>query len=682
MNFLVVLVPLYILVRLFYLTFLHPYYYTLGGGEEPYVGMIGLEILKGPHFPLHEYLISDYQPGSFIVALLSAPFYVLLGPTSFATKIVSALLSLGAMVFWVRLIQKYVNARAALFFGLIFAFSPPGFTQFSITALGYHSESIFFSAACLYFLFNIICQPSESKEMWRSYAFLGFFAGLGLCFAMIFGVTLLAILIFWFLKDKGFFLKRNFRVLPLFFLIGFLPWFAFNIPNQFSGFDVYQKPIWEHFTLHNLVLSVTQFKSSVLFHFPVSFASPFWGMAPGIKKMAGIPYAFFFLAATSFALFFLIRKKEKQLLIQFSLLFGALFLLIVQGGGFFSPRYMIPLHPIVFFLSAFGCDAILRHCERGACSPVFLREASSNLFNLPVGLFTMALISLFLFTHQFVLTSEYRGRIFSTKGYAYQWIDDTVCEKIDLCLETYPELQKNLSKEDLNDFSSEFARKVADSLEGENLLGELRELALKLPKGFDRYFYYFLGRRMALENDTYQVALQKIEVVKSVSLKGHKLAALGVFDVAVIVHQESNLAALSKETVDYYWRAVGIESAAIWDIEDASDPQFQRLLKKELAGLPESSKAPFLEGVGRFFHYRWRSFEDAPHFDHFNLESLPLEYQPHVFRGVGRAFSEKAFEWQIADKSWYFEIFIKDLKDDNIREIKRGQEAVLEPLIR
>src|SRR5437879_11484366 len=95
--------------------------------------------------PFTEYRADNYSGGSLVIGALAAGFFLLLGPTLFALKLAPLLLFTLALVFWYWTIQQYVRERVAAYFAILFCASPPLFTTYSVTAMGFHSESIMFS---------------------------------------------------------------------------------------------------------------------------------------------------------------------------------------------------------------------------------------------------------------------------------------------------------------------------------------------------------------------------------------------------------------------------------------------------------------------------------------------------------------------------------------------------------
>src|SRR5438093_1150894 len=148
---------------------------------------------------------------------------------------------------------------------MLFCFSPPLFTDFSVTTMGFHSESIFFSALTVFLLFKML---SEEKPSLAYPVLLGLTAGFGLWFTYIYGLTLLSVLLFWVWHDKGMLQRMHALLFAIGFLVGFSPWIIINMQTHFAGLVIYDKNVWEHFGL-----------------------APFWDGLAHPRKLA--PYEFF-----------------------------------------------------------------------------------------------------------------------------------------------------------------------------------------------------------------------------------------------------------------------------------------------------------------------------------------------------------------------------------------------------
>src|SRR3989441_6505889 len=196
--------------------------------------------------PFTEYRADNYAGGSLVIGALAAGFFVLFGPTLFALKLAPLLVFALALAFWYWTIQRYAGERVAGYFAMLFCFSPPVFTAYSVTAMGFHSESIVFSALTAFLLFKMLSDEMDSPTF---PALLGLTAGFGLWFCYTYGLTLLAMLGFWFWHDRGILRRRRVLWFALGFVVGFSPWISMNLQNNFSGLVVQSKNVWEHFGL-------------------------------------------------------------------------------------------------------------------------------------------------------------------------------------------------------------------------------------------------------------------------------------------------------------------------------------------------------------------------------------------------------------------------------------------------
>src|SRR5438445_3198377 len=241
---------LFVASRLLYVVVIHPTYLLLYAGEELYRGTIAQEILTGLSMPLTEYRADNYALGTLVIGALAAGFFMLFGPTVFALKLAPLLMFTLALAFWYWTIQRAAGERVARYFALLFCFSPPLLTATSVAALGSHSESIVFSALTVLLLFRML---SEEKPSPAYPVLLGLTAGFGLWFAYIYGLTLLALLVFWFWHDKRRFWRPRVLWFVIGFLVGFSPWIIINVQTHFAVLVVKDKSVWEHFGLAYLL---------------------------------------------------------------------------------------------------------------------------------------------------------------------------------------------------------------------------------------------------------------------------------------------------------------------------------------------------------------------------------------------------------------------------------------------
>src|SRR2546425_1295056 len=230
------LLLLFVASRLLYLVLIDPTYLSPQLGGELYRGTIAQELVTGLKMPFIDYRADNYAGGSLVIGALAAGFFLLFGPTIFALKLAPLLVSTLALVFWYWTIRRAAGERVAGYFALLFCFSPPLFTSYSVTTMGFHSESIFFSVLTVFLLFKML---SEEKPSLAYPVLLGLTAGFGLWFDYIYGLTLPALLGFWVLHDKGRFWRPRVLWFALGFAAGFSPWLIINVQTHFAGLVIY-----------------------------------------------------------------------------------------------------------------------------------------------------------------------------------------------------------------------------------------------------------------------------------------------------------------------------------------------------------------------------------------------------------------------------------------------------------
>src|SRR5438132_5409261 len=237
---------LFVASRLLYLLLIDPSYLLTHPGDELYVGTIAQELVTGPTMPFTEYRATNYSLGTLVMGALTSGFFLLFGPTLFALKLAALLLFTFALAFWYWTIRRAAGERVAGYFALLFCFSPPLLTAYSVAAPGGHGESLLFSALTVFLLFRML---SDEKGSPAFPALLGLTAGVGLWFDYIYGLTLLATLGFWLWRDKGRFWRPRVLWFALGFVVSFSPWILFNMQTDFAGLVIHDKTVREHFRL-------------------------------------------------------------------------------------------------------------------------------------------------------------------------------------------------------------------------------------------------------------------------------------------------------------------------------------------------------------------------------------------------------------------------------------------------
>src|SRR5437899_5072453 len=137
---------LFVASRLLYLLLIDPSYLSPQLDDELRVGTMAQELVTGLKMPFTEYRGSNWMLGTLVMGALTSGFFLLFGPTVFALKLAALLVFTLALLFWYQTIRRAAGERVARYFALLFCFSPPLLTAYSVAAPGGHGESLLFSA--------------------------------------------------------------------------------------------------------------------------------------------------------------------------------------------------------------------------------------------------------------------------------------------------------------------------------------------------------------------------------------------------------------------------------------------------------------------------------------------------------------------------------------------------------
>src|SRR3989441_3305935 len=405
---------LFVASHLLYLVLVHPGSLLNYPGEELYRGTIAQELVTGLKLPFTEYRADNYSGGSLVIGALAAGFFLLFGPTLFALKLAPLLVFTLALAFWYWTIQRYAGERVARYFALLFCFSPPLFTAFSVMAMGFHSESIFFSALSLFLLFRMLSDETSSLAY---PVLLGLTAGFGLWFTYIYGLTLLAMLGFWFWYDKGGLWRPHMLWFVLGFLVGFSPWIVINVQNHFAGLVIYDVAIWKHFGLEHLWDGLAHPRKLAPYEFFANIASDDPRHLP--RRAVNLLYSLLLLGPILTAGVLRLRtgrsdpagaNPTRPTLEGFAILYVVVFALALQFSDFKATMYHLPAYPFLFFLVAHS----LARCQDSF--PLVGKKIQT--------VFVSSVVVLALGTHAPLLSLDRSGVALSAKGYSYALMPD------------------------------------------------------------------------------------------------------------------------------------------------------------------------------------------------------------------------------------------------------------------
>ena len=371
--------------------------------------------------------LDRHRWGGVATGILAVPFFLLLGDTLVALRSVIMIISLCTLIVLYLFLYEFFNKRTAIVASLIFILSPPNYTRISYISSGSYSELNFFTFLTIFVFFKIFF-VRKSYAAGYLYALLGFLCGFGFLYDYPFLLTIVCCLFFWFIFDTRFFLRRHFYISLIFFLIGFSPWFLYNIFYKWEGvFVIHGRSIWRLFTSNSLSKSMTQFKDLLLFDIPGYF--DFKDLL--FIKGTYISYAYYFVFAASFLYLAWVHRRSLLRLIFglvplsrfrissgdlpgdiFLIVYSAVFCLVYSLCGFpifppfpireniiFPYKEIFPLTLFIFIIVARSLDIIKKSAHKYgpfifyAClSIIIIITAVANIRLIDLSSFTVSLI--------------------------------------------------------------------------------------------------------------------------------------------------------------------------------------------------------------------------------------------------------------------------------------------------
>ncbi|MBI5375341.1 MAG: hypothetical protein HZA77_07890 [Candidatus Schekmanbacteria bacterium] len=366
--------------------------------EERPLSLLAHDVKDGNiRLPLMFYYYTGGHGGHIVNALLYAPFFILLGDSLFALKLLDLILfSLPALALWYLFLKKYCGTESAVVFSLLYIMSPPYFSLNNIIGWGLHTEMSFFYILFLFLIGNLIYDSDEEgRANFKPLQTLlcGFIGGLslfyGYSFAAVLAVSLLSVYL----------IKRSYHIvkfLVLFFILfpaglGVLLYKIFIVKKYIVL--VHEQPF---IPSPEMGRYLQKFKDLVI-SIPHSFYFKFWDQSSIKPGIMSYEYTLVFLAAFM-AVLFLERKNiysacralvpgerfrldKKQLTPELLILMSSLsFIMMVLLSAFDVPdfipgsnvlynklnfyRYFIPFFPFMFAFIAMVFQRLWRSGKR------------------------------------------------------------------------------------------------------------------------------------------------------------------------------------------------------------------------------------------------------------------------------------------------------------------------------
>jgi hypothetical protein len=563
--------------------------------NEFYPGTIAMELIQGPSLPFQNLCPDDHNFGSVVNGILMVPFFLLLGPSGAAAKIVPILFSLGVLVLWYLLLKRFFNRSVAILASLLFIFSPTIYTKCSVLSIGSHPESSLFMAAIL-FIAGLIFIDSKKKNIY--FILLGLISGFGLFYSYLCSITILTLFIFWFAFDKEFIFNLKFYLFMIFALIGFSPRIYFesgvNLENGQIKFAAFfnQAVNLKEMSFAHIVFKAKDFLAKDLLRLFDFGHLPAYS---GYLYYALFSVCFLYLLwANRYALLKLIiplrAGEEKPVSGESIILFSPLvfFLGYILSSytvwpGWQNSGYLVPLYPFIFAIVALGFQKFM-HAKQWLIKGLFLAVLGAILL---AGLYeNIALISF-----------KKIGQGFIYKGYSYRMLG----EKIGASNFHYAKVVKQIKNIDFSKrkfFLQGVGWGIAHSHADKAMVARVEGFLTRFSFGREDRFHCFkgLGRGIA-----HQMALH---LYHKANIDGLNIKMEPYLFVLQGIHEKD------EETQKYFWEGFGqgydfpgVDKRIGDYVDEAYKGYFYQ-------GLGENFAAQNLEGTGLNFIAEWDSKRD------------------------------------------------------------------------
>ena len=228
------LLALFLLLRLAQaLTSTHSY-----DDEEGYTLTAAFELINHDVWPYQAYQLSDWENGSRVVVWVAAALTWLLGPCLLVLKLTGIIFSCALLAALYLVASAVAGPRAGLLAGLLYIFFPEPVFHYSMTAHGFHTDSVFLQ---LLFLWRLVRALQGARRI-RDLLLCGLLGGLAVWFAYISVSLVLAgsVLLLWrVLRDREQTARRRVAAYVAAGAVGAVLLVAYNMDNGWAGQKIY-----------------------------------------------------------------------------------------------------------------------------------------------------------------------------------------------------------------------------------------------------------------------------------------------------------------------------------------------------------------------------------------------------------------------------------------------------------
>ena len=200
--------------------------------DEAILGLMAKHILSG-EFPL----ITWVQPhGGTLEAYLNAPLYLLFKTSKLTVRLLPFMFSISFLVMSYLIGKEYFGKETGIVTASLTAISPVYLSIMGALGISMNFPALLGSAVIIYIAHRVVCGNLTASRKVLLLIIMGFVGGLTFWVHLIVICALLSALLFFFINDRLFFIRRNFWVLTLSFIIGSSPLWVYNFNNNFATF--------------------------------------------------------------------------------------------------------------------------------------------------------------------------------------------------------------------------------------------------------------------------------------------------------------------------------------------------------------------------------------------------------------------------------------------------------------
>lgn len=351
--FLIVSLLLLALVMRLFLLFTSQHYLD---GDEAVVGIMAKHIMERGEHPLFWYGLA-YNGGGSWEAHLGALMFSLLGYSDLSLKLAALIISLLILAFLYLWVRDNFGLEAGLIAAYFYVFSV-SFVQWNLKLRG-HLTLVFCMTFLLWLYHRFLFR---SRRGWVDTLLVGLSSGLAVWCLETSIILVFVFLTAWLYADWKIIKGAKFWSAAGMFFIGASPLIYVNLTHGLANIRhlmPYQEIVISQTILQKIWTSLSYnfpiaFQSNIVHNYPVKIE--WWGWAGYLIAAAASVYLVFKLcsAAKDWARSRFRRLSDDGFRLVFIALFFALFLLIFTFSAFsaLSPRYLLPIIPVVFALTA------------------------------------------------------------------------------------------------------------------------------------------------------------------------------------------------------------------------------------------------------------------------------------------------------------------------------------------